>query len=334
MQINQRSTPGFRDGLQRSLYGVPAVAGGRAKDFPRQAVGVHADQHRVGESPGSRSGSRRRCGLVHVAAHQRQVALPAVHLALVGDHAELTIGRRQDGLGHPEDRPLMLQPVPDQVSNRQHLEPVQFTKLDQVGYPRHRAVVVHDLADDPGRNEPGYARQVYRGLCLPGADQHSAPARAQGKYVPGAREIGRCGPRRDSHANGACAISRRDAGGDTLPRLDALSESCAEARGVFLRHGPETQVVSPLLGQRQADESPAEAGHEVDGLRSDKLGRQGQVALVLAIFIVYNNHHAAGLELLQCGRNIDERGGDGHPAIVCYDRLRSNRRWTRGCSPG
>ena len=47
-----------------------------------------------------------------------------------------------------------------------------------------------------------------------------------------------------------------------------------------------------LLGLRQADLSPAEFRHEIDGLGSDPFRGECQVAFVLPVFIVDQNDHA------------------------------------------
>ena len=76
-------------------------------------------------------------------------------------------------------------------------------------------------------------------------------------------------------------------------------------------HGEEAQVVGSLLGQRQADEPAAVAGHEVDRLRGHKLGGQSQVALVFAVFVVDHDHHAASANLGQRAGDIGKRGFEG-----------------------
>ena len=77
------------------------------------------------------------------------------------------------------DELLVPAAVLDQVGDRDHLQPVPRAELDEVRHPGHRPVVVHHLADDPGRGEAGEAREVDRGLRLPGALEHAAGAGAQ-----------------------------------------------------------------------------------------------------------------------------------------------------------
>ena len=107
-------------------------------------------------------------------------------------------------------------------------------------------------------------------------------------------------------ANGVGAVRGGDAGGDSFARLNGLGECGAEARGVLLRHGKEAQIVRAFLGEGEADESTTVAGHEVDGFRGDMLGGQSEVALVFAIFVVDDDHHAAGANFVERAGDVDE----------------------------
>ena len=91
---------------------------------------------------------------------------------------------------------------------------------EQVGQPRHRAVVLHDLADHRRRRESREARQVAAGLGVPGAHQHAARLRHQREDVAGLHDVGGLRVRRDRRAHGARAVGGGDAGGDALGGLD------------------------------------------------------------------------------------------------------------------
>ena len=93
-------------------------------------------------------------------------------------------------------------------------------ELLEVGHARHRAVVVHDLADDAGGLQPGEAREIDRALGLPGAHEHAAALARSGKTWPGVtRSSGRAFGR-DRGRIVVRAILRADAGGDAVARLD------------------------------------------------------------------------------------------------------------------
>ena len=67
-------------------------------------------------------------------------------------------------------------------------------------------------------------------------------------------------------------------------------------RAVARRHGRQVQALAALARERQADQAAAEARHEVDRLGRDVFGGEHQVAFVLAVFLVDEDHHAAGAQ--------------------------------------
>ena len=94
--------------------------------------------------------------------------------------------------------------------------------------------------------------------------------------------------------HGAGAVGGRDAGGHALGGLDRHREGGAHLGAVARHHGRQVQALAAFAGQRQADQAAAEARHEVDGFGRDVVGGQHQVALVLAVFLVDQDDHAAG----------------------------------------
>ncbi len=147
------------------------------------------------------------------------------------------------------------------------------------------------------------ARSTEASVCP--ARTSTPPLRARsGKTWPGRAKIADRWPSVDGRANGVRPVSGGDAGRHAFARLNRLGKRRAKARGVLLRHGKEAQMIGALLGQREADQPAAVAGHEVDGLRRHVLGGQGQVALVLAVLVVDHNHHAPGADFGQRAGNV------------------------------
>ena len=106
------------------------------------AAGVHAHERGV-ELVGAR----------HVAVHTREV-LPAAALEhLHGPRLSARQRERAGGLLH--DELLVLEPVLDQIGDREDAQTVLLREADEIGHARHRSVVVHDLADHARRVEPG-----------------------------------------------------------------------------------------------------------------------------------------------------------------------------------
>ena len=84
-----------------------------------------------------------------------------------------------------------------------------------------------------------------------------------------------------------------------------------------------------VLGQRQADQAAAVLGHEVDDFGRDFFGGDGEVAFVLAIFVVDDHEHAAGANLLDGGRHIRECGLRCH-----YSAIVANGVWQESACAG
>ena len=98
-------------------------------------------------------------------------------------------------------------------------------------------------------------------------------------------------------------------------------------RLVHVRHLTQAELVTPLGGEAEADQAAAVHGHEVDRLRRDELGGDREVALVLAIGVVADDHEASRADLLDRLFDAGERrcfgGGCGlaHAQIVAMPRL-------------
>src|SRR3546814_14967110 len=103
----------------------------------------------------------------------------SVDLVAIGFEAPVAaIVRFERVVGDAFDQPVAAVAIGDQVGDRPDLEPVAPREGDEVVEPRHRAVVVHDLADHARGVEPGQARAI--GRCLGMAGAHAPPARDPG----------------------------------------------------------------------------------------------------------------------------------------------------------
>ncbi len=187
--------------------------------------------------------------------------------------------------------------------------PCVFGELDQVGQPRHGAVVLEDLADHRRRLAAGQVGEVAAGLGVAGAHQHAAVLRHQREDVAGLDDVGGLRALRHRRLHGAGAVVRRDAGGDALGRLDGERERRAVRRAVVAHHQRQVELAAARLGQRQADQAAAVLGHEVDRLGGDVFGGQHEVALVLAVLLVDQHDHAAVADV---GDDVLDGGKGSH----------------------
>jgi hypothetical protein len=228
--------------------------------------------------------------------------IDVVDVVLVDDGPELATllgGKRR--LRRPAHQRLVPEAVLDQIGDGHDLESVPSREGDEVRHPRHGAVVVHDLADHTGGLQARQPGQIHRSLRLTRAAEHPAVPSPKREDVAGTHDVLGSGVVGDGNRDGGGAIRRGDTGRDPLAGLDRHGKGRAVARGVLRvrHHHREAELPQALLGHRQADQPAAMGGHEVDGLGAALLGGHAQVALVLPILVVHEDHHPAGANLFE-----------------------------------
>ena len=179
-------------------------------------------------------------------------------------------------------------------------------ELPQLRNPGHASVLVHDLADDAGGCQTCHPRQVDGRLGLPSPDKHSTFPGSQRKHVSGTCQVGGTASRIDTSQNRAGPVRGGDSGRDALARIYRFAKRRPEIRRILRRNQGQAQRIALFTGQRYADQPPAVRRHEVDDLRSDFFGRDGKIAFILTILVVYDDQYAAGANLLQGLRNRNE----------------------------
>ena len=150
----------------------------------------------------------------------------------------------------------------------------------------------------PGRVQAGQPGEVDGRLGLAGAPQDAARLRAQREDVAGLDERVGALARVDRDLDRVRAVVRGDAGGHALARLDRDGERRAVRGLVAVGHLAQPEVVAALLGQAEADQPARVHGHEVDRLGRRELGRDRQVALVLAVGGVHHDDELALADVL------------------------------------
>ena len=256
-----------------------------------------------------------------LAADERDVVL-AGQLLAEGDRLEVAVRRREPHRGRALDELLRPPAVLDQVGDGDQPESVPLAEPDEVGHARHRPVLAHDLADDARRVQPREAREVDGSLGLARAAQHSTAPGTERKDVSGLDEVGRPLRRVDRDLDRVRAVLRGDPGRDALTGLDRDREGRLEGRLVVLGHLSQAELVAAPLGQTKADEAPRMGRHEVDRLGRGELGRDREVALVLAVGRVDDDHELALADVVDCvfdrrkRRRLLGRGLRHAPVIV------------------
>src|SRR5690606_7098917 len=99
------------------------------------------------------------------------------------------------------------------------------------------------------------------------------------------------------YAYRACAVGCGNAGLHALVRFDGHGEVGAVARAVTAGHQRKIQLTAAIFGESQADQATRMRDHEIDVFRRNELRRHDEIALVFAVFLVNEDHHAACAQL-------------------------------------
>ena len=105
------------------------------------------------------------------------------------------------------------------------------------------------------------------------------------------------GVRLDQLLNRDRPIGRRDTGGDPISGVDRNGKCGRQRPSGPDHHHRNVQLVESPPEHRHADQAAALARHEIHLGRPAELSRNGEIAFVLAILVVDDEHEAAGLEL-------------------------------------
>ncbi len=221
--------------------------------------------------------------------HQGRV-LGAVQQVAVDEQAKIAaIDAGERLFEHPLDELVVAAAVGNQIGDGADFHPVGLGEGDQIGQARHRPVVVHHLADHPGRIEPRQARDIHRRLGMARAHQHAAVLGYQRKDVPRADHILGALGQVDGHRHGAGAVMGRDAGGHALARLDGHGEGGGVLGLVLEGHGRQPQLPGAIGGDGQADQAARMLGHEIDLLGRGHLSGDDHIPLILTVLGVHEN---------------------------------------------
>jgi hypothetical protein len=78
-------------------------------------------------------------------------------------------------------------------------------------------------------------------------------------------------------------------------RINGHGERRSHLRRVQVRLRVQRELVAAFGGQRQAHDAARVRDHEVDGRGGDLLGRDDEVALVFAVFVIDQHDHLPAL---------------------------------------
>ena len=254
----------------------------------RRQVAEHVGENRQGVHPDHCRLSGDRLALLQ---HQMLGIFGAVHIGF-GNPVPAK-HRRHRNFGDALHQMIVAAAIGDQVTDRPDFQPVLLGKQHQIIHAGHGAILVHDLADHPGRIETGQTRHIDRRLGMPGPDQNPAVPRNQRKHMARRDDMFRSLAGIDGHRDSPRPVCRRNAGCHPFCRFDGHRERGFVSRAILSAHQRQAQLLDPRPGHRQTDQTATIFRHEVDRIGGRHLGRNDQIALILPVFVIDQNEHPA-----------------------------------------
>ena len=138
---------------------------------------------------------------------------------------------------------------------------------------------------------------------MTGSHQDATGCGDQRKHVAGLHQVRRFGVWARRDPNGVGAIGRRNSGADAVCSLDRNREVGPVHRSIVGSHRRQLQLRRMLGRDRHADQAAPVFRKKVDLFRRDEIGRENQIALVLAILVVHQDNDMTATDLL------DQLGG-------------------------
>ena len=224
--------------------------------------------------------------------------LQSVALLAEGNQAEMAVVGGHVNLFADFDERLFLQAVGNHILDADDLHVPLLGMFQQLGQTGHRTVFVHDLHEGTGRVESGHAAEVDGGFGVSAAAQHAVLLSIERVDVSRTSEGLWGGSWIGKGADGLGTVVGGDASGAALELIDGHSKGGAEYGGVVLYLMGQVEFLAAFYRDRGAEYAAGVLQHEVHLLGCNLLSSDDQVALILAVLVVDDNHEFAFSEIL------------------------------------
>ena len=146
-------------------------------------------------------------------------------------------------------------PMRDQTLDGANAQAVFFAEPHQLRQTRHRAVVMQNFAEHPGRLQSGHGGKINCRFGVTSAAQDAAVLRSQRKDMAGLHQIIRLRDGIGDDLNGSRPIVRADAGGHAMRGIDGDGEIGRIHFAIFRDHALQTELFRALVRNRERKSS-------------------------------------------------------------------------------
>ena len=272
---------------------------------------MHSHQRRINLV----NGTAIRIAIAHSASAQRDVrqgidgASPSKEREPALGNFDLASFDRSDSL----DQRLLAQSIFDDLLDRAHFQLMFSAQLFKIGKPSHVAVGIDDFDDRRGGVQSSEAAEIDRPFGLAGSNQNPTFAGSERIDMTRADQVVGAGRRIRQQLDGGRSIAGTDPRGHAVPRVPVDTDRegrLAQAR-IDRALWPEFESFARITVECHAEVATAHPSEKVDDFRRRILGRDHEVSFVLSVFVVDQNDHPTGLEVLDdLGDGFERHSGD------------------------
>ena len=223
--------------------------------------------------------------------------LQSVALLAERYQTEMAVGCRHVDLHALLHQRFFLQAIGNEITDRHQLQSPLVGLAAQLRQAGHRTVFIENLYQRGRWLQAGKARKVNGGFRMAGTSEHSGILGIERMDVARTAEHIRSGSRIGKRADCRGAVMGRDSSGAAREQVNRHGEGCSEHRSVVLDLTAEAKLATARERKRRTEFSAGVGDHEIDMISGHFLSCNYQIALVLAILIIYNYHELAFAEV-------------------------------------
>ena len=194
---------------------------------------------------------------------------------------------------------LALQSVCNEVLNCYDFKIIFCCELHELRKTCHRTVVVHYLHQRTCRIKARELAEVYCCLRVSASSEHAVVLCIKRIYVARASECPWRSLRIGKSLDCLGPVVSRHTGRAAFELIHCNSERSAQHRCVFYNLTRKVKLIASAYRYRRTEHATSMLQHEINLLCCNFFSGNNKIALIFAVFIVYDNYKLASLEVLK-----------------------------------
>lgn len=228
----------------------------------------------------------------------------------VGVDLEVAVFRGEvDGAGFSLDEGFGSAAVGDEIFDGDDFEAVLLgVRFEAAIEAEHFAVVADDFDADSDGFCVAEVAEIDGCFGVSGSAEDSAFFGAEDKHVSGSHEVTGEGSWVAEDFDGFGSVGRADSGGCAFDGVNGFGHCGSEAGSVGLGHHGDAELVESFFGDADEGDAAAFFDHEVHIGGGDFFAKHDEIAFVFSGWIIDDNDHFSGFEVLECFLDRGDHG--------------------------